>query len=322
MACNLIFCYHPHTGRKKAPLNRARLQPVIDSNTCRPTYTELMTGTGAHIRIKLGTEQPIALSDFVGSFVGIGSQFEKFVAREYPNLKIDSEFFVQEVRAGCVEADLIAWAGAALSTLPGLGAIDLIDRAQVLTTFVNGLALRIGRYFQPGGRDPSATKADLGDFHKAVAVVARDPIASGRIESAVFESDGRHVRSSFKFNADEARRALIEIGDHRRELDAKSGNDHGRVLLRFVRPSVEPSKPGRKGGERAIIEAIQKRALPVLYASDLAQERMHHEKIQLEGNIFRALFDVEVNVERDANERPLAYRITHVHLVIDEPDDD
>jgi hypothetical protein len=100
-------------------------------------------------------------------------------------------------------------------------------------------------------------------------------------------------------------------------LEARTDKNENRVLLRFVRPSVEASKPGKKGGERGVIESLDKRALTILYASDLAERRMRHEKMQLEGNVFRALFDVSVNVELGPTSRPVAYRITEVHAVLD-----
>ncbi|TZG25577.1 hypothetical protein FYJ91_11150 [Sphingomonas montanisoli] len=281
-----------------------------------------MAGDGAHIRIKLATEEPVALNDFVGSFVGIGSQFDKFVARDHPTIKADSEFFVKEVRAGCIEADLVAWVAPIIGGLPGMSAVDMIDRVQILTSFVSDLQERIGNYFKPGGRDPRATKSDLADYHKAVAAIARDPNASGVIEAAVFESDGREVRSAFRFRSIDAQVAQREIAEHRKEIEARLDENQTRVLLRFVRPSVEASKPGKKGGERGVIESIHKRALPVLYASDLAEQRMHHEKLQLAGNIFRALFDVDVNIEAGVSGRPIAYRIMQVHDVLDDAGDE
>lgn len=282
------------------------------------TYKEAMGEDGAHIRIKLDTHEPVALSDFVGSFVGVGSQFAKFVAREHPNLKADSEFFVKEVRAGCIEADLVSFIAPAVTLLSGIDPIDIIDRGQILAKFVDDLKRRISPYFSKGGRDISATKSDLSDYHKAVSAIARDPAASANIEAAVFETDGRYIRSAFKFKASEARIAEHQIAAHRKELEAKTANTADRVLLRFVRPSVEASKPGKKGGERGIIESIHKRALPILYASDLAEQRMMHEKIQLAGNVFRALFDVSVNIEMSATGRPIAFRITEVHGVLED----
>ena len=283
-------------------------------------YDGLMGEESAHIRLKLDTDEPIALSNFVGSFVGLGNQFEKFVASEHPGLKMESEFFVKEVRAGCIEADLIAVVIPAIQSLPGI--IDGIDKAQILGKFVSDVGRRISSYFVPGGRDTTATKSDLSDFHKTVGAIAVDPDASGRIEAAMFEDGERKIRSVFVFTASEARVAQREIEHHRAELSAKSDADHERVLLRFVRPSVEAGKPGKPGGERGVIEKLHSKPKPILYASDLAEQRVKHELLQVDGNVFRTLFDVDVNVEMNAGGRPIAYRIMAVHAVVDSAEED
>ncbi|MCB5426094.1 hypothetical protein H0274_12565 [Altererythrobacter sp. CC-YST694] len=286
-------------------------------------YLALMGDNGAHIRLKLDTDQPIALADFVAEFVGIGNQFDKFIAREYPDLKAESEIFIEEVRSGCIEADLVAWiVGGALSVgATAKLAIDFIDKGQILTKFVKDVGERISPYFRKGGRTKDASKSDLVDFLKTTKAIARDPNGTLSLEAAVFEDGKRNVRAAFQFSSDDARQAETEIGDHRRELETKIDENQERVLLQFVRPSVEAGKPGKKGGERGVITSIHKRALPILYASTLAEERMLHEKMQLEGNVFRALFDVSVNVELSATGKPLAYRITAVHNVIENGDE-
>lgn len=68
-----------------------------------------------------------------------------------------------------------------------------------------------------------------------------------------------------------------QIEAQREEMDAKTAADHERVLLQFVRPSAETGKPGKPGGERGIIEKLHRKALPVLYASDLAEQRIRHD---------------------------------------------
>ncbi|WFL77943.1 hypothetical protein P7228_02430 [Altererythrobacter arenosus] len=292
----------------------------------RLKYSDAMESGGAQVRLRLGTDEPVALSDFVGNFVGIGNQFEKFLAAEHPDLRADTEFFVQKVRGGSIEADLVAWivgppaAGATLAAAKW--AIERIDQGQILADFVRGLGKRINPYFKKGGRFPNASKADLSDFLKTTKAINRDPKGNATIEAAVFEDGERKVRAEFKFTSEDARRAETEIKDHMHELDQKSDENQERVLLRFVRPSVEAGKPGKKGGERGIIASIAKRALPILYASTLAEERMKYELMQLDGNIFRAHFDVSVNIEMNAKGRPVAYRVTHVHNVIEDGDDD
>lgn len=287
----------------------------------RATYSSLMQGEADHVRLTLDNTQPIALSDFIGSFVGIGNQFEKFVATKHPELKAESEFFVKEVRAGSIQADLVSWIanGASVVTLPGI--IDVIDKSQIMAKFVADFRDKVTKYFKRGGREPNATKSDLSDFLRAVEATAHDPNGNTTLEAAYFEDGKRKVRAAFKFSTKEARIAEAQIAEHRKELEAKTGVDEARVLLRFVRPSVEAGKPGKKGGERGIIDKVHKRALPILYASDMAEQRLRHELMTVQGNVFRTLFDVDVNVERNSANKPIAYRITAVHGVIDDEGD-
>lgn len=288
----------------------------------RISYPAIMGKQGAHIRLKLDTDEPMALGDFVGNFVGIGNQFEKFVARTHPELKAESEVFIKEVRSGSIEADLVAWVAGGGVTSASYWALDKLDKMQIFSAFVDDMKRRISPYFSEGGREPSATKSDLSDFTKTVKAISRDPKGAVNLEAAEYEDGDRNVRASFKFTSAEAKRAEHEILEHRQELEAKTDENQERVLLQFVRPSIEASKPGKKGGERGVIESIARRALPVLYASTLAEERMLHEKMQLDGNVFRALFDVSVNVELSSQGRPIAYRITAVHSVIEDGDED
>lgn len=293
----------------------------IDSAS-RPSYSAFMGEDGAHIRLKLDTNEPIALSDFVGSFVGLGSQFEKFVAREYPELKADAEFFVKDVRDGCIVADLVTMVmlgGVAWMNDPGF--VNTIDRVQILSKFVNDLKGKIGKYFNVGGRESTANKSDLSDWLKTVQSISRDPKGGVNLESAVYEDGERKVRAAFRFTAKEANTAERELGDHRRELEARSGKDHSRMLLRFVRPSIEEKKLGASKGERAVVEKLHAKALPVVYASTLAEQRIHHEMMDPDSNVFRKLFDVDVNVETNKDGKPLAYRIMAVHSVIDAPEE-
>ena len=279
-----------------------------------------MGDEGAHIRLKLDTDEPIALNDFVGSFVGLGNQLDRFVAVNYPSFKGDLEVFVQDVRDGCVVADLVVMFGysALANNLPGV--IDVIDKGQVLARFVNDLKDRLGPYLK-GGKNPEATKSELADYLKTVRTIARDPKAGASLEAAEFEGGQRIVRASFKFTSDEAREAQRQIEAHRQDLEAKSDADHSRVLLHFVRPSAEAGKPGKPGGERGIIDKLHPKALPVLYASEMAEQRIRHEIVEAE-HVFRRLFDVDVNVETNAVGKPVAYRITAFHTSFDPTGDE
>lgn len=91
-------------------------------------------------------------------------------------------------------------------------------------------------------------------------------------------------------------------------------------MMRFVRPSIEKVSSHKRTGERALIESIYGKALSVLYASDLARERIQHE-LRVAPYPFNLLFDVDVNVEISRG-KPVAFRVVAVHDVTDAPDDE
>lgn len=279
-----------------------------------PAYRDPMN-QDAHLILKIETDQPIELAEFVGAFVGLGNQFEQFQDEEHPEERGTTRFYVREVRAGSIIAELVPIAAV---VAPYLGNVmTAVKYANDLTKFVETIGSKLKPYFYRGGREPKASKGDLGDYLKTVQAIAHDP--AGRLSLAAYENGKQ--RAVFAFDTPQARAAEANILEHRSELDATTAADHSRVLLRFVRPSAEAGKPGRKGGERAIIDKISPTARAVLYASDLAEQRMKHELTTADGNVFKLLFDVDVNVEMSAAGRPLAYRITAMHAVVETDDE-
>lgn len=268
-----------------------------------------------HLILTIDTKNPIELGDFVSTFVGLGSQYERFHDGEHPEARGEARFYVREVRAGSIIAELVPYA---LPGIPALGAVmATIKHANDLVKFVDNVRDKLKPYFSRGGRTPDTSKSEILDFIKTVGALAHDE--DGKLSLAVYEDGQRKV--SFDFSTREARTAEGNLLEHRAELEATSNADHQRVTLRFVRPSAEAGKPGRKGGERGIVDKISPHARPIMYASDLAEQRMKHELLEAQGNVFRLLFDVDVNVEMSATGRPLAYRITAVHAVVDGDED-
>lgn len=141
------------------------------------------------------------------------------------------------------------------------------------------------------------------------------------IEAAAFEDGKRKVRAVFKFQSKEAQRAVEKIESHRLLLEKQSGADQPRVLMVFHQANVRTTPVGRRTGERVRIEEISRKDLPLIYASQIAEERIKSEIREADDNLFRKGFVVDVNVAA-IDGRPVAYRVTNVHQVIDLPEDD
>jgi hypothetical protein len=89
----------------------------------------------------------------------------------------------------------------------------------------------------------------------------------------------------------------------------------------FRRSDADSAKVGKRSGELVRIDDLSPRKLPLIYASDMAERQIKHEIAEAEDNIYKKGFVVDVNVELRA-ERPIAYRVMHLHQVIDLPDDE
>lgn len=270
----------------------------------------------AHLILRIETRTPIELHDFVAAFVGFGSQFERFHDREYPEETTGAGFYVREVRAGSIIAELVPYAGAAAAPVLG-GLMAGVKHANDLKKFVENYGASITKYFKRGGREPKATKGDLTDFHKTVRAVAHDPAAS--LSLAVYE-DGEQ-RVAFQFDTTQAKEAEHNILEHRQELERTTAADHHKVLMVFTKTGVAHAKTGKRSGETVQIESLHPRPLPIVYASTLAEERIRHEIAEADDNVYKKAFDVDVNVEMRAG-KPIAYRLVAVHDVIDLPEDE
>lgn len=268
----------------------------------------------AHLILKIDTKAPVELNDFVAAFVGFGNQFDRYHDREYPDESHDAGFYVREVRAGSIIAELVPYIGI---TAPVLGGIMAgVKHANDLKKFVENYSASLKKYFKRGGRESKASKTDLNDFHKTVRAIARDESAT--LSLAVYE-DGQQ-RIAFQFNTREAREAEHNILEHRQELEQTTAADHQKVLMVFTKTGVAHAKTGKRSGETVLIENIHPRSLPIVYASKLAEERIRHEIAEADDNVYKKAFDVDVNVEMRGG-KPIAYRLVSVHNVIDLPEE-
>jgi hypothetical protein len=267
----------------------------------------------AHILLTLDTERPIEIDDFVSAFTSLSSQYQKFVRTNYPNVSSDADIYVTEIRPGSIVADLIAWATSTLAPV----AEDL--QRQIIQNFVRYMGARLSTYFTTGGRDPQANRSDLSDFMGSVEAIANDPNGSSKIEAVIFKDEKKQILAAIKFDTGQARVAKTEIEHHVLEIEHKTATDYKRVLMVFVQSNIKDTELGKRSGERVVIESISDRDLPVIYASDLAEQRIKHEIREADDNVFKKGFVVDVNVEL-RNERPVAYRVTNCHQVIDLPE--
>lgn len=281
----------------------------------KKTYSHLMKEYPAHIVLRIETEEPIELGDFVKAFTSLASEYEKFVKRVSPNLQNHAQIYVREVRAGSIEADLIPWLVVAAPW------INDMEKILIVEDFVRLWGSRITALISGKTDDQPQTKSELQAFSDAVEAIANDPNGYSELEVATFEDGKRKVRAAFKFNTIEARKARVSIEDRSNELNANDYLNRERALMTFSRSDKDSAKIGKYSGELVVVEEISKNRLPLVYGSELAERRIKHEIREAHDNIYKKGFIVDVNVKH-RNGRPVAYSVTNLHQVIDLPDEE
>lgn len=278
-------------------------------------YGPAMDGGRPYISLKLEVDAPIEVGDFVSAFTSIAAEYNRFARQTQPEADRDATLFVSEVRKGSIVAHLIPWLPLLTGSVEGMSAIITVE------DFVRRYGTRLSAYLQPGGRAEDVTRGELKDFGEQVAAIAANP--GSNLELAAIEiANGVHkAKAAFKFDTGQAREIQERVAEHRRELEHTERVDHERALMVFTQTNVKSPPLGKRTGELVSIEAISPTARPLIYASDLAEQRIKHEIVQASDNVYKKGFVVDVNVEARGG-KPVAYRVTNLHQVIDLPDDE
>lgn len=277
------------------------------------TYATRMERVGSFIELKLAVDRPIEVGDFVAAFTAIAAEYSRFnkSRNEQGN---EATLFVSEVKQGSIIAQLIPLLPLLTGTIEGMSAILTAE------DFVRRYGGRLATYLTPGGRVPDATKSELKDFSEQVAAIATNPNSNLEVAAIEIKDGQRKVKAAFKFDTSEARQIQERVAEHRRELDRVESNDHERVLMTFTQSNTKSTPLGRRSGELVTVEKISRKPLALVYASQLAEERIKHEITVEPDNVFKKGFVVDLNVDERGG-KPIAYSVTHVHQVIDLPDE-
>ncbi|WP_435259729.1 hypothetical protein ACSBLW_08230 [Thioclava sp. FR2] len=266
------------------------------------------------LTLVLNNSEPIELSAFVGAFTSLATEYRKSV-RGNDDLENEATIYVKEVRSGSIIADLIPVVAPALPIIA-----SHTEQVGHAIDFVLKWADRITK-LRDGVIPSGFTRSDLKTFTDATVAIANDRNASARLEAATFEDGRRQVRAAFIFTTPEAQSVAKTIDAEYRRLEAQADRAVERTLMIFTRSDVNDAPTDKRSGERVLISEVTDKELPLIYASGLSEQRIKHVIREADENIFKKGFVVDVLVLHRGS-RPIAYKLTDVHDVIDIDDDD
>lgn len=271
-----------------------------------------MAGEQPIIEVEIKHSHPIAIGDFVGLFASLSSQYERYVRQQRPDLSPEANLYIKEIHAGSIVAELLPLALAAPVLLDHMSSLMMIE------DFIVRWGGRVKKYLIPGGRDETATRSDVKDIIDSVAAISRDTDGEIRLKAIAIEDGKRDLKVAIQFNTKEAQVARLEAERHLIELAKPETADYQRVMMVFVQSNTKSAQPGKRTSERVVIRAISDRDLPIIYGTPLVEQRIKHEIVDEDENVYKKGFVVDVIVESNPNtRRPAAYRVMALHQVIE-----
>ncbi len=264
----------------------------------------------ARIVIVFENRDPIDLLDFTASLSAVAREHEARARANSPSINVDeTRLLVVDVRKGSIVLEL----------LPALAPIiSSMEYTNTAIDFVKHLASLVSPLKNVGGRLTDPATQQLKNLNDMVASVAKD--SGGQLFIAAKYTNGTTLQE-LVIRKEEAQIISANALAQRREIENRSSSILERVLMTLHQSSVEDLKVGKKTSEKGIVERIGPTPRPLIYASDLAGQRIKEEIFRSDGNPFQKGFVIDVDVETVGG-KPRAYRVLAVHEVIDLDEED
>ncbi|MGB5091678.1 MAG: hypothetical protein WBN97_00005, partial [Parvibaculum sp.] len=257
-----------------------------------PTYAQLMGDSRPFIQVTLETSEAIEISDFIGAFASIGSQYDRFMRNEHPDLAPDAKIYVKQVRHGSIIAELLPVI---------MQTVQVVDSALIIDSFLRRISGVINAYKLPNVRIENIQKSELKDVMDGLAAIANDPNGRADIKSIMIEGGETNVRAAIQFNSSESRAIIENMREHLRMIEHHEDTPKVMVLMKFFQSNLKNADLEKRSGEQVIIPSVSEKPRPLVYASENAKSRIKHEIADSEGNIYKKGFYVDVMVDMDGS---------------------
>lgn len=248
--------------------------------------------------------------------MSLGAQYERFIRREHPNAQDhEVDLLVNRITEGSIVIELF---GAVQPLFQGM------DNILIFKQFVEMIGAKLSVLSRPDGRLEDATSRELKDITRLVETVVGDKGGAAEFDAVEYVSQTaqRNVAARFSFQGKDAGRVIENAEAQIREITGGNPNRENGVLMRLFQTNIGAAEADRASGEKGIIETLSEHPRRLIYASDLAGQRIKGAWSDQGINPYELGFTVDVDVQM-VNGRPRAYRILDVHDIfpLNEADD-
>lgn len=265
------------------------------------THTEILPRDTA-LMMKITHTKPIEVSDLVATMNGIGTLFDCFCRASGDSSEArKARLYVEKIEHGSIEIFLV-------ETISAL-ALPLLENLNIIMDFAAHLKAAIDFFTGKSNSRPNISREELRPLHDLFAVTAGDNRGTMDI-GAVAKGDINVTYNNCVFNYSDSNTAQNQIKREERELKER---DTAEVTLSRQLMTIFQMRGdmGTNTGNKAIIEAISPRALPLVFETDDLKLSI----LAIDDNPTKQAYLVDVVIQQ-AGGRPAAYKVMALHDIV------
>lgn len=283
----------------------------------------------ARLEVNFDVDQPVELVQLTLALQAMARDYRRYANEQIKSSgsKVsddDIKLYVTKVTSGSIIAEF----GSAVQVLGAF--LPLVDVNPLFTGYVQFFGQSVSYFTSLATRgnlkasDISTTKAAAQTMSDIMAVPAALAGSKFQLSAKVGarDPDGSTYVAQITIDSEQAAAAQRGALIAQKVLDYRGGAEHENVLLYLQRTSTDGAKADGRTDDRAVVNSISPKALPVYFASQLDAARVNDMKNDPNQNPFKSAFRVDVNVETDRNMLPRFYRVVHIHEVIPDENED
>lgn len=254
------------------------------------------------LRIHIKNSEPIQVSDFTASMNAIGSYFSSFAQKNGMSKELsNAKLCVSKITEGSIDIHLVE--------LVSLSMIPFVENFNLIMEFAKNLKNVYDYFTSSSGEKPELTAKELQDLHDILSIPSKDQC--GQMDIQVIKGDVNNVvytGCTFNYIESNGTQNLID-----KEIEiVKSVSEQDEIHTNQLMTMYQIRGINSNSGNKGIIEALNKKALNLLFESDGIRDQIINSK----NNPLKKVFAVDVVIQ-NMNNKPFAYKIVKLLDVFD-----
>lgn len=254
--------------------------------------------------IHIEHRKPVEIADFVAMLNSVGNLYSSYTRNsadssccEHPRL------YVEKIEKGSIDVYLV---GSVVTAT-----FSFMEHSNTILSFSKALKGMLDCYLNGETAKPGYSVAELKELKNIFGVSAHDRYSTTSIgATSLHQQGGTSIYNRCTFNFMESNSAqnqlTQEIGERSKTMQQNELKNQLMTIQQMV------GNMGKTKGNKAIIEAVEKRAVCLLFESDELKNRI----LYMDENPTKKAFYVDV-VLMNANGKLAAYKVTALHDIID-----